>query len=551
MRTLLTLVRACFHGALLFVLPWLVGALVGAVFDVGEVAETSGRFAQLFALFAVPLLALTAVGIAVKVGRELRSQKRAGRRGFSMFVTAVDRHVRVLSGRGVGLAAVALFLVALSLSARWAQLGVLAVAALGLLYLFSTTATVVSAFFVRGWDERLRRRRGVVARELVPPLVEAGDPVEERFVLERVPVPPLFRLHIAQRLPARLGCDTRFAIDRGDARAHSTVGAPLARTPRGVYRLGPANIRYEDVLGLTRVHVAAHAEATFRALPRVRPLILARAPTALERAEGTLTQLSIRPTEDHFKTREYVRGDDLRRVHWKLSLKAGDLIVRVPEAVPFAPTRVRLVLDTYLPPLLRHAAGELDDALDLLVEAWIGLAHALLRRGERVSLAVALPTADGGAELREIACRRGEERVFRALGAEVAWQSAAPLVALAARLPDDGARAIAFTAGLSPLDGARLAGSSLVLVEAARLMATPVEDPLTLGERLLFFRFPVGADDNAIDLAALLAPKPKPPPNTRALLAAGLTSWIEVGRAAGATVLCARRHGAAIAVEAP
>ena len=37
--------------------------LVGAVFDVGEVEETSGRFAQLFALFAVPLLALTAIGV--------------------------------------------------------------------------------------------------------------------------------------------------------------------------------------------------------------------------------------------------------------------------------------------------------------------------------------------------------------------------------------------------------------------------------------------------------------------------------------------------------
>ena len=40
MRTLYRLMRAGMHTALLFVLPWLTGALVGMVFDVREVSET-------------------------------------------------------------------------------------------------------------------------------------------------------------------------------------------------------------------------------------------------------------------------------------------------------------------------------------------------------------------------------------------------------------------------------------------------------------------------------------------------------------------------------
>jgi len=50
MRTLYRLLRAGMHTALLFVLPWLTGALVGMVFDVREVAETKGRFATIFTI---------------------------------------------------------------------------------------------------------------------------------------------------------------------------------------------------------------------------------------------------------------------------------------------------------------------------------------------------------------------------------------------------------------------------------------------------------------------------------------------------------------------
>jgi uncharacterized protein (DUF58 family) len=563
------------NTALLFVLPWLTGALVGIVFDVSEVDETKGRFATLFSVVVVPLLFLQIVAIAVKVAREMRAARvepRGRRSGVGAFVDALDRHVRVLTSRGMGMAAASLAMVGVALAAKWGQFGVLAVAGLGMMYIASTVATVVSAFSVRAFDDRVRRGRGAIDREMSPTVVDAGDAVEERFVLARVPVPPFFCLHIEEQLPARLGGDTRFALDRTVSRAEVTVSAPLPRTPRGVYRLGPASIWYEDVLGLTRVFVASRACASLRALPRLRPVVFERRPRSRAKSEGPLSVLSRMATEEHYRTRSYVPGDDLRRVHWKQSINTGQLMVRVPESVPFAPTRVRLVLDTYLPPGWRMAAnaggralkeGEravarapevLDDVLDLLVEGWVGLASTLLKRGEQVSLVAAVRKGDGATVVEEIECRRGEERRWRALGSDVAWQHELSLDDVLARLPAaasvKAASGVVVSAGLW-LGDRPAPGTSYVVADGASVVKPPVKDALGPFRRFFFFDYPVGAEDNRIDLRRLLSPKPPSPDVVKHELARATSFAVDHARSANASVLVARRRGMSISLEAP
>ncbi len=568
MRSLYRLLRASFHTGLLFVLPWLTGALTGMAFDVSEVSETSGQFASFFAFVVVPLLLLQLVAISIKVGRELRARRAEGRRGFAVFVEAIDRHVRILTGRGIGLAAVSLAMVGIALSAKWGQFGVLAVAGLGIMYIASTWATLVSAFAIRAFDDRVRRGRGAIEREMSPTVVDAGDAVEERFFLARVPVPPAFRLHIEEQLPFRLGGDTRFALDRSVSGAEVTVSAPLPRTPRGVYRLGPANIWYEDVLGLTRVFVASRASASLRALPRLRPVVFDRKPRSSSKAEGPLSVLARIATEEHFRTRPYVQGDDLRRVHWKQSINTGNLMVRVPEAIPYAPTRVRLVLDTYLPPGWRVAAnaggrklapGEkaiarapdaMEDVLDLLVEGWIGLAHMLLKRGEKVTLVA--PVRDGeSVVVREIECKRGEERKWRAIGADAAWQHQVDPGSLMAGIDAGKASSVFVSAGLAAGAMRPVPGTSFVIADGASVVPDVPSDSLGFLRRFVISDYPVGADDNKLDIAALLAPRPPEPAAVRAELARATAFAVDHARAAQAPVTLVRRRGLAISLEVP
>ena len=562
MGTLYKLLRAAVHSVLLFVLPWGIGAAVGVLFDVREVAETSGSFSGLFATFALPTAVLMLAGIGVKGARERRALAAEGRAGFGGFVEALDRHVRVLTGRGFGMLVASLLMVAIALSAKWAQFGVLAVIGIGLVYASGTVATLVSAFRVQAFDERVRRKGGRIERELSPALVEAGDPVEERFSLARLPVPPGFRLQIHEKLPARLGGETRFVADPKVSSAEATVSAPLPRTPRGEYRVGPATIWYEDVLGLTRVRVASHACAFLRVLPRLRPLLFDAKPRATAQSEGAMTVLSRLPTDDLFQLREYAPGDDRRRIHWKLSIKTGALQIRRPEAIPFSRRKFRLVLDTYLPPsFLEAGAPLLGDLLDLLVEGWIAIAQELVRRGEQVTLATAIAppggrpglAGAGGVELVELACRRGEERRWRALGASVAWQSAMPLPdALAAQGPlGAGTAGIAVT-GAASVPLAVAPGFTLVVAEGAGLIEPSPVDTRSRLERLFFFRYPVGAEDNRLDLGRLRAERRRE--NVRAPLERHLVQGVMAAdagvRAARGSLLYLRRQGMALALEA-
>jgi len=574
MKTLYRLLRAGMHTMLLFVLPWVTGALVGMVFDVQEVSETSGRFATLFSMVIVPLMVLQLAAIAIKIARDVRIRKAEGRTGLGVLVEAIDRHVRVLTGRGMGMALVSMIMVGLALSIKWGQLGVLAIAGLGIMYIASTGATIISAFAVRAFDDRVKRGRGAIEREMSPTVIDAGDAVEERFVLARVPVPPGFRLHIEEQLPARLGGDTRFALDRSVSRAEVTVSAPLPRTPRGVYRLGPAEIWFEDVLGLTRVFVAARATASLRSLPRLRPVVFQRRPRSMTKSEGNLSILSHIATEEHFRTRPYVNGDDLRRIHWKQSINTGQLIVRVPESVPFSPSKVRLVLDTFLPPGWRIAAdaggvklkeGEkaiarapevLDDVLDLLVESWIGLAHTLLRRGEAVSLVAAVRDGDRTV-VREIECKRGEERKWRAIGSDAAWQNDAPLEQVFAQVPSMPTQSgkvpssIIVSAGLWLGGGRPGPGTSFVVADGSTVVAQTPKDELGWIKRLLFFPYPVGAEDNKLDWRKLISPKPPPPDLVRHELARAAAHAVDRARASNAPVLLVRRRGLQLSLEAP
>lgn len=574
MKTLYRLLRAGMHTMLLFVLPWVTGALVGMVFDVQEVSETSGQFATYFSMIIVPLLVLQLAAIAVKIGRDIRVQRAEGKRGFGVLVDAVDRHVRVLTGRGMGMALVSMIMVGIALSLKWGQFGVLAIAGLGIMYIASTGATIISAFAVRAFDDRVKRGRGAIDREMSPTVIDAGDAVEERFVLARVPVPPGFRLHIEEQLPIRLGGDTRFALDRSVSRSEVTVSAPLPRTPRGVYRLGPAEIWYEDVLGLTRVYVAARATASLRSLPRLRPVVFERRPRSMTKSEGNLSVLSRLATEEHFRTRPYTQGDDLRRVHWKQSINTGQLIVRVPESVPFSPSKVRLVLDTYLPPGWRVAAdaggrqlkdGEkmiarapevLDDVLDLLVEGWIGLAHTLLRRGESVALVAAVRDGDRTV-VREIECKRGEERKWRAIGSDAAWQHHVPLEGVFQQIPampsapGKPASSIIVSAGLWLGGGRPGPGTSFVVADGSTCVLDPPKDDLGWIKKLLFFDYPAGAEDNKLNWRSWITPKPPAPEVVRRELAKAAAYAVDQARSSNVPVLLVRRRGLNLSLEAP
>lgn len=438
------------HAFGLFLLPFAVGVSAGALVDASEVLETAHVMTVLAVIFILPPFLAQLAGILLKVRRERAFLARQGRVDTAVLLAAVRRHTSIVTPRGWAVLLTGLWFVALSLIFQWASLGLVAVISLLLFYLVLGGSSFVSTFLVRTFAAGLGRGVAGVRRELSPAVVTSGEPAEERFVLTRVPVPAGFVLLIEDPNPPELATESRYAVGAGARRGIVTVSGRFRRTPRGLWRLGPASIWYQDALGFTRVSVASLATAELKVLPRFHPLEIVSPPRSPLEAPDLLTRPHRFASEDHFRFKEYAAGDDTRRIQWRLSMRAGRLTVRQPESREISTHRVVLVLDTWQPPgpLLEDALG-IAAVLDRLVETWISLAQELVERGDRVLLVAAADDGRGELVVEKVAGDRQARRRWQDLGARVRWQGRLDVGALLAGLGAEG-RAVVVSSRFQP-----------------------------------------------------------------------------------------------------
>jgi uncharacterized protein (DUF58 family) len=201
---------------------------------------------------------------------------------------------------------------------------------------------------------RFRRMRLSVRRSFSPAVVSAGHPTmadlrvgnqsasasTEANWRDSWPWSP-YATEPA-RLPALLPSGPRFA-GRG-----SSVLFRYEVTPpsRGVFELGPMLVDFADPFGLADGALVAGAAETLTVTPALVPL--ADGVVSISADEGPTRMLQRRALggEDDLMTREYRRGDALRRVHWRASAHSGQLMVRQEEQRSHA--EARILLDTRL-----------------------------------------------------------------------------------------------------------------------------------------------------------------------------------------------------------
>ncbi|MEU8086916.1 DUF58 domain-containing protein [Micromonospora sp. NPDC049101] len=334
-----------------------------------------------------------------------------------------------ITARGVGLLVAAVVLLAVGFRFAYPELTLLGAAA---------GAAVGYAALVAAWRPRL-----TVTRHADPDRVARGEPAsmmvtvrntgrlrsanllaEDRCGDRSVPVPVL-------RL--RPGRDTEVRYD-----------VPTHR--RGVVPVGPLRVTRRDPLGLVALARPYGMVVPVWVYPRVHPL------TAVPRGAGRSLDGRVDGVPHGSITfdslREYVVGDELRRVHWRTSARVGELMVREN-------------VDTSLPRLV------------VLLD----------------NRAVAHPRRVGGvAESFESACEAAASVVTAAHREDL------PVVLLfAAAEPDPPGGETDVGAALGPLD--RLAAAELSDAdEAVRGAASRLRQD-RLGDTLIFLTGPGGRDD--------------------------------------------------------
>jgi len=140
---------------------------------------------------------------------------------------------------------------------------------------------------------------------------------------------PLTWAHVRESLPVELGVPARqnHVISLNPREAHH-LSYTLHCRKRGVYALGPLQVRTGDLFGLTSPASAESPPDRLIVYPRIVPLeklgLPTRSPLAAIPARTPLFEDPARVTG----VRDYVPGDSLRRIHWTATASAGRLLVK-------------------------------------------------------------------------------------------------------------------------------------------------------------------------------------------------------------------------------
>jgi len=149
---------------------------------------------------------------------------------------------------------------------------------------------------------------------------------------------------------------------------------------RGAYRIGPITIRFADPLGLFPIHRTVRKETRLIVYPRIYNVSL---PVHRGLPAGKMTTTN-RIYEDptRFRSvREYVPGDEMRRINWKASARLGSLYST--EWLPTINYPVHLVLNLTADD---YAQRNRYSHTERTIDATASLVYLLAERGQEVGL---------------------------------------------------------------------------------------------------------------------------------------------------------------------
>ncbi|GAA0803532.1 DUF58 domain-containing protein [Spirilliplanes yamanashiensis] len=182
------------------------------------------------------------------------------------------------------------------------------------------------------------------SRSLDPQRAPVGSSARIMLRLQNMSRLPTGTMLLEDRLPYALGSRPRVVLERLGAHQASSVAYTVRADVRGRYDVGPLVVRLTDPFGLCELTRSFPSVDKLTVIPAVVPLPNLRVAGEYAGSGESRARSVAVHGEDDAATREYRRGDDLRRVHWRSTARTGELMVRREEQ-PWE-SRATVVLDT-------------------------------------------------------------------------------------------------------------------------------------------------------------------------------------------------------------
>jgi hypothetical protein len=184
---------------------------------------------------------------------------------------------------------------------------------------------------VTAWLAHRARYLLSCGREIQPARVEVGQTAQVTLTLDNPGRVPTGLMLLEDQVPYILGSRPRFVIDQLRPRWSRSMTYPVRSEVRGRYAIGPLSVRLSDPFGFVELTRSFSSRASLIVTPAVVPL----PPTVLSgdwsgTGDNRPRAFAAAGTED-VTVREYRLGDDLRRIHWRSSARAEELMVRREE----------------------------------------------------------------------------------------------------------------------------------------------------------------------------------------------------------------------------
>lgn len=237
----------------------------------------------------------------------------------------------------------------------------------------------------------LARRRLALSseRSALPSRVRAGQPVAVALTLRSRR--GLSTVVVEEQLPDQLGSPVVVPVASLVGGGESVHEYAFTPSLRGVYEVGPLVARWSDPFGLTRRQVVLCPPVSLIVHPRTEPArdrVLAR-----EWEDPPLRPPVTKPWPSGYEfygLRDYVSGDDPRRIVWRatarsLDLDTGEGRYLVRESEQGITDRVTLLLDT---DRAAHSPGEVSETFETGVRVIASLADQHVRNGFTVTAVI-------------------------------------------------------------------------------------------------------------------------------------------------------------------
>jgi uncharacterized protein (DUF58 family) len=184
---------------------------------------------------------------------------------------------------------------------------------------------LITLAWVRMTAVRLR-----VSRVVTPARVHAGESTRIEVSARNTGAGRTPVLHLSDPVAGTRGARLHLAPLRGNDTAQAAYRLPTDR--RGIVNVGPLQLEIADPFGLARRRAIAAPVQSVTIYPHVD---MVRVPSlgGDEDPHGAAIRTNKlgQTSEEFFALRQYVLGDDLRRVHWKSTARSQELMVRQDE----------------------------------------------------------------------------------------------------------------------------------------------------------------------------------------------------------------------------